>query len=284
MLGNGLKDKVLLPNGHRIPCIGYGTYKLPDDETAENCVKAAIEIGYRHIDEAAYYFNEKSVGKGIRDSGVKREELFITSKVWTNNRGYDKTMASFDQSMKDLGLDYLDLFLIHWPADAHEHDDWAEINLDTWKALTELYKEGRVKAIGVSNFWPEHLEALMEAEIRPMVNQIEFHPGYRQPRVFDYCRENGILLEAWSPLGRAKVLGHETIVKLAEKYGRSPAQICLRWVMQKDVIPLVKSLNRPRIEENARVFDFAIEDEDMELIDNMEEAGFSGHTPTNVTF
>ena len=124
----------------------------------------------------------------------------------------------------------------------------------------------------------------MEAEIRPMVNQIEFHPGYRQPRVFDYCRENGILLEAWSPLGRAKVLGHETIVKLAEKYGRSPAQICLRWVMQKDVIPLVKSLNRPRIEENARVFDLAIEDEDMELIDNMEEAGFSGHTPTNVTF
>ena len=175
-----LTDTFQLRNKVEIPCIGYGTWKTPDGETASASVRTAIELGYRHIDTAAAYGNETSVGEGIRESGISREQLFVTSKVWNTERGYEKTLHAFEKTCQDLGTDYLDLYLIHWPASVNQFENWEEINISTWKAMMELYKEGRIRAIGVSNFMPHHLKALMETEIIPMVDQIEFHPGWIQ--------------------------------------------------------------------------------------------------------
>lgn len=200
-----LTDTFILSNGYSIPCVGFGTWQTPDGETAVNAIKAAITSGYRHIDAAAVYENEKSVGLGIAESNIKREELFITSKVWNAERGYDKTLKAFEKTCADLGVEYLDLYLIHWPAVKNQYDNWEEINLDTWKAMTELYKAGKIKSIGVSNFLPHHLEALMQTEVKPMVNQIEFHPGLLQTETVAYCNEHNILVEAWSPLGTGKM-------------------------------------------------------------------------------
>ena len=185
-----LTDTFQLRNKVEIPCIGYGTWKTPDGETASASVRTAIELGYRHIDTAAAYGNETSVGEGIRESGISREQLFVTSKVWNTERGYEKTLHAFEKTCQDLGTDYLDLYLIHWPASVNQFENWEEINISTWKAMMELYKEGRVKAIGVSNFMPHHLKALMETDIIPMVDQIEFHPGWMQKETVKYCKEN----------------------------------------------------------------------------------------------
>ena len=277
-------EKIKLRNGYEMPCIGFGTWDMKDEEVAVKAVKEAISKGYRHIDTAASYKNEKSIGRAIKECGVPREELFITSKVWATERGYEKTKASFEKSLKDLGLDYIDLFLIHWPASPNKFDNWKEINLDTWKALTELYKEGKVKAIGVSNFRQRHLEALMKTEVKPMVNQIEFNPGNKHMKTLDYCKNNKIQVEAWSPLGRARILDNEILVSLGKKYGKSPAQICLRWCLQNDVIPLPKSTTPSRIEENLQVFDFEIAEDDMTTINGMPSFGWSGLDPDEVDF
>ena len=275
---------IKLGNGTAIPSVGYGTWQSPDGEVTVEGVKAAVSVGYRHIDAAAVYGNEASVGKGIAECGVAREELFVTSKVWNTERGYDKTMAAFEKTLGDLGLDYLDLYLVHWPAAAHMFDDWEELNLETWRAMTDLYKAGKARAIGVSNFKPHHLRALMETEVKPMVDQIEFHPGLMQEETLRYCRENGILVEAWSPLGTGRMLSNADLQEIASRYGKSAAQLCIRWCLQHGVVPLPKSVTASRIEENIDVFDFEIGASDMGRIDAMEYFGGSGLDPDEVDF
>lgn len=281
---NKLNDTFKLHNGYTIPCIGFGTWQTPDGKTAVESVKAAIEYGYRHIDTAAAYGNETSVGLGIRQSGISREELFVTSKVWNAKRGYKKTLQAFDKTMSDLQLEYLDLYLIHWPANARQFDNWEEINLETWHAMTELYKKGRIKAIGVSNFLPHHLKALMETDVIPMVDQIEFHPGQMQVETQKFCRENNILIEAWSPLGTGRMLRNEVLMKIAEKYNKSVAQLCIRWCLQNGTLPLPKSVTPSRIKENSQVFDFVINEDDMQTINSMPYFGGSGLHPDRISF
>lgn len=273
-----LKDGFVLHNGIEIPCIGYGTW-LTTNEQASDAVKVALSLGYRHIDTAAKYENEEGVGNGILASGLARKDIFVTSKVWNDNRGYDKTMLSFEKTLADLKLDYLDLFLIHWPASPLQYDDYNAVNLSTWKAMVELYKAGKIRAIGVSNFLPHHLEALVESEIVPMVNQIEFHPGQMQTETLEYCRQHNILVEAWGPLGRGKMLDNPTLTAIANKYQKTVAQLCIRWCLQNGVLPLPKSVTPSRIAENADVFDFVISDEDMATVNAMEYFGGSGHNP-----
>lgn len=296
---NGLTDTVTLRNGVKMPGIGFGTYKSTEGNDAEESVRTAIAAGMRHIDCAAFYKNEEGVGRGIArglsDNDLSRGDLFITSKVWTTDKAYDDAVRSCKKSIKDLGLEYLDLLLIHWPADSHAYSDWMEKNLETWRAFTDLYKDGFVRAIGLSNFWPEHIEPLMDTEVPPMVDQLEYHPGYMQngsirtggsgfcpDDVPAYCKERGIIVEAWSPLGRAKVLTHPLILDLATKYGKTPSQICLRWEIQHEIIPLPKSVHEERIIENTKVFDFEIDPYDMKQIDEMPITGFSTHTPKDV--
>jgi len=281
---NKLSDTFRLANGCEIPCIGFGTWQIPDGKEVISCVAHAIQNGYRHIDTAAIYQNEKGVGEGIRQSGVDRAQLFITSKVWNRFRGYETTKQAFEQSLADLKLDYLDLYLIHWPASPSAFSDWETINLETWRAITGLYKEGRIKSIGVSNFLPHHLDALMKTEVPPMVNQIEFHPGQMQQAAFDYCRKNGILVEAWSPLGSGQMLSNPDLVAIAAKYNKSVAQLCIRWCLQNKTLPLPKSATLSRIVENVAVFDFVISEDDMKQINAMPYVGGSGFHPDEVKF
>ncbi len=269
-----------LLNGLTIPKVGFGTSQIPDGQPTADAVVAAVNAGYRLIDTAARYNNETGVGLGIRQCGLDRSELFITSKVWGTERGYDKTMASFEASMDRLGLDYLDLFLIHWPACESKYPDWMEQNLGSWRALKELYAKGRVKAIGVANFMPKYLKPLMDdGDVKPMVNQIEFHPGYMQKACVDFCQANGIVVEAWSPLGRRRVLDHPLLNELAAKYNKSVAQICLRWCLQHNVLAIPKTVNPKRLEQNLDLYGFDISAEDMTRIDGMPEYGYSGIDP-----
>lgn len=255
---------VKLNNGLYMPIIGFGT-SLINGEKCIEVIKKVIEVGYRHIDTAAAYENEKEIGKAIKQSNIKREDLFITSKVWKNSMGYKATLKSFENSLKRLELEYIDLFLIHWPNNRDE-----KINIETWKALEKLYKDGKVKAIGVSNFLKKHLELLIEnCEIVPMVNQIEFHPGLIREETLKFCKEKNIVMEAWSPLGKGKMLCNETLIEIAKKYNVSTAQLCLKWCLQNNVIPLPKSENEMRMKENMDLFDFQISDEDMKFINAM---------------
>ncbi len=273
-------DTLTLASGVKMPCIGYGTWQTPDGDTARDCVREAIRLGYRHIDTAAAYGNEASVGEGIRASGVKREELFITTKHWVTNRGYEKTIKACEESLRLLGLDYLDLYLIHWPAVKKVADNWEELNAETWRGFEKLYQDGKLRAIGVSNFLPSHLESLKaRSAIKPMVNQIEFHPGYIQPELTDYCRAEGIAVEAWSPLGCGAVLKNEFLTEMAARYEKSVAQLCIRFALQSGAVPLPKSLNPGRMAANMEVFDFAITDDDMAAIAAMEKTGYSGFYP-----
>ena len=272
-----MKDTYRLHNGVEMPCLGLGTYQSKD-AVAAAAVKSAMETGYRLIDTAAAYGNERGVGQGIRISGVPREEIFVTSKLRNAAHGYKATLEAFDMTLEKLGLRYLDLYLIHWPNPIQYRSTWREATIGTWKAFEELYKAGRIRAIGVSNFMPHHIEMLKEnCEILPMVNQLRLCPGVTQPEVVRYCRENGIQVEAYSPFGTGAIFKVPEMQALAEKYGKSVGQICLRWSLQMGWIPMPKSANPARVQQNTEVFDFGLEPADVELIANLK--GVCGEAP-----
>ena len=274
--------EIELRNHYKIPVIGFGTWQTPNDETAKIAVKTAVDSGYRHIDTAKIYKNEKSVGEAIKECGISRKELFVTGKVWNEDRGYETTLKACEDSLREMQLEYFDLYLIHWPASFNNYDNWEEINVSTWKAMIELYRSGKVKAIGVSNFMPHHLKAIMDMDEIPMVNQIEYHPGQMEKKTVEFCREYGIVIEAYSPLGTGKMLDNEVLCGLAEKYGKTVAQICLRWELQNGVIPLPKSVTPSRIRENYNIFDFKLKEEDMKTIDDIPYFAGSGHHPDHM--
>lgn len=274
-----------LNNGIDIPAIGFGTWQIPEGEEAYQAVKEALAAGYTHIDTAAIYGNEKSVGRAIKDSNIDRNTLFITTKLWNTERGYDKTIAAFETSLTNLGLDYLDLYLIHWPANETQFEDWAAINADTWKAFEYLYQRGKVKAIGVSNFPKEYLAKLLEtATIVPSVNQIEYHPGYLQQETVDLCKSNGILVQAWSPLGSGRILQDETLIALAEQKATSVGQICIKFALSQGILPLPKSTNPANIKRNLDIGNFELTKEDISTIRELPTMGFSGSDPKKVAF
>lgn len=273
-----LTDCYTLENGVKIPCLGFGTWKAPDGDVAKASVLAALECGYRHIDTASAYRNEASVGRGIQESGLKREELFITTKLNNPVCGYRESMEAFEESMEKLQLEYLDLYLIHWPNPKPYRDRWQERNAENWRAMEDLYKAGRIRAIGISNFRPHHMDALLKtATVMPMVNQIHLCPGDTPEDVISYCRSRNILLEGYSPLGHGDIFNVPELKEIAEKHGKSVAQVCLRWSLQMGFLPLPKSITPSRIKENAQVFDFALSQEDMDTIAKLD--GCAGYGP-----
>lgn len=280
-----LKDGYQLYNGVQIPCVGFGTWQTPNGETAISAVKEAIALGYRHIDTAAGYGNEESVGLAVKESNIERKDLFITSKLHNSDHGYEATLKAFEQTMNKLDMDYLDLYLIHWPNPVKFRDCWKEANAGTWKAFEELYEAGRIRSIGVSNFMPHHMDALLEtAKVVPMVNQIRLCPGETQEKTVEYCKARGILLEAYSPLGTGRVFEVPEMKALSEKYGKTIAQICLRWSLQMGWLPLPKSVTASRMKENADIFDFELSGADMEAIANLKDCCGPTKDPDSITF
>lgn len=276
--------QILLNDGNNIPAFGFGTWQTPSGQ-ASAAVEAAIKTGFTHIDTASLYANEEAVGQGIRQSQVDRSTLFVTTKVWNTERGYDKTCRSFEQSLKLLGMDYVDLFLIHWPANPFQFDNWKELNLDTWRALETFKKEGRAKSIGISNFMPRHILPLLDkCEIVPSVNQIEYHPGWMQRDCVDFCRENGIAVEAWSPLANGDAFKMPLIIELAKKYQCSIPQLVLQWVMQAGIIPLSKSVHPERIQDNFKALDLVLAPEDIARIDALGPCGGKCRNPDVVKY
>ena len=280
-----LTDTYTLRNGVKIPCVGFGTWQTPDGDTCVEAVRDALVLGYRHIDTAAAYGNEASVGQAIRESGIPREELFITTKLANRVRGYKETLAAFEDSMKRLRLETLDLYLVHWPAPAMHRHDWKNLLAESWRAMEQLYWDGRIRAIGVSNFLPRHLDALMEtADVVPMVNQMRLCPGETQEETADWCKPRDILLEAYSPLGTGRIFDVPEMQAFAQKYERTVAQVCLRWSLQKGYLPLPKSVNANRIRENAEIFDFTLTPEDVAAIGAMKDCCGESRDPDTVPF
>lgn len=254
---------MLLINGVKIPSIGFGTYKSGDDEETAKIIKNALNLGYKMIDTASFYNNEVGIGNGIKESDIDRKDIFIVTKLWNDDHGYDNTIEAFNKSLNNLQVDYIDLYLIHWPN---------KLNAETWRAFEHLYETGKVKAIGVCNFKVEHLEELKKtAKIMPMVNQVEIHPFSTKNNIINYCKDNNIKVVAWSPISRGRVLSNDLMIDLSQKYKKSIVQIVLRWHMQKGVIPIPKSSNENRIKENMDIFDFEISSEDMKAIDSLDE-------------
>lgn len=276
-------SNLILNNGTEIPDIGFGTWQTT--ENVQKTVKLALEAGYRHIDTAAIYGNEAEIGEALVDSKIQRKDLYLTTKIWNSNRSTLGVKTSVEQSLKKLQTNYLDLLLIHWPANEKQFANWKEINAETWKAMEELYKTGVVKSIGVSNFMLPHIKALLEsAEIIPAVNQIEFHPGYTQPKVVDYCKEKGIAIEAWSPIGSGRLLKDRDLKAIADQYNVSPAILCIQFCLQCGVVVLPKSENKENINNNLHFNRFEISESDMEKLKTLKETGFSGLNPETVDF
>ncbi|ACX66038.1 aldo/keto reductase [Paenibacillus sp. Y412MC10] len=281
MTAKHLQDTTTLYNGVNMPWFGLGVFKVEEGPELVNAVRTAIQHGYRSVDTAAIYGNEEGVGQGIREglaaTGLKREDLFVTSKVWNADLGYESTLKAYEESLRKLGLEYLDLYLIHWPVEGKY--------IEAWKALETLYKQGRVKAIGVSNFQIHHLEKLMkETDIKPMVNQVEYHPRLTQKELQAYCQANDIQLEAWSPLMQGQLLDQEDLQIIAKKHHKSIAQIILRWDLQNGVVTIPKSTKEHRITENSDLFDFELSMEDMQRIDSLNQDHRVGPDPDNFDF
>lgn len=263
-----LTDTYTLSNGVEIPIVGFGTWQTPDGDVAKASVETALQAGYRHIDTAAAYGNEESIGAGIKASGVPRSELFLTTKLWNGDHGYDATKQAIDKSLTKLGTDYVDLYLIHWPNPIKFRETWQETNAETWRAMEEILQAGKARAIGVSNFRPQHLDELAKtANVFPMVNQIFLNPSDLQPAVVAYNQAHHLLSEAYSPLGTGKIFGVKKLQKMADRYGKSVAQLVLRWSLQHDFLPLPKSVHADRIRENGALFDFELSHHDMAVID-----------------
>ena len=260
-----------------MPWFGLGVFRAEEGNEVETAVKTALEHGYRSIDTAAIYQNERGVGKAIRESGIPREEVFLTSKIWNSDQGYDSTFQAFEESLDKLQTDYLDLYLIHWPK--------GKRSVETWKAMEELYEKKKIRAIGISNFLIHHLrEFLPECKVVPSVNQVEFHPELIQPDLLEYCQDNNIQPEAWSPIRKGRVLNIPVLQALAARYGKTPVQIVLRWDIQKGVVTIPKSVTSERIISNADIFDFELSDEDMAKIDRLDKSKRIGAHPDTITF
>ncbi|MBN2984539.1 MULTISPECIES: aldo/keto reductase [Cohnella] len=275
-MSGSIQDTIVLNNGVRMPRLGLGVWKVTEPGDARRAIHAAVETGYRSIDTARIYNNESDVGEAIRTCGISRDELFITTKIWNEDQGYDTTLAAFEQSRKRLGIDTVDLLLIHWPG--------KDKFVDTWRAFEKLYRDGYVRAIGVSNFHVHHLETLRQAsETVPAVNQVEFHPLLTQKELLAYAKQNGIQLEAWSPLMQGN-LDQPVLAEIAAKYGKTPAQVVLRWDLQHDVVTIPKSITPSRIAENADIFDFELSAEDMERIDGLNRNRRFGSNPDEFLF
>ncbi|WP_062236293.1 aldo/keto reductase [Fictibacillus sp. FJAT-27399] len=272
-----LQDTTTLHNGVKMPWFGLGVYKVEEGDEVYQSVKSALSKGYKSIDTAAVYGNEEGVGRAIKDSGIPREELFITTKVWNADQGYETTLAAYEESLKKLQLDYVDLYLIHWPVEGKYKE--------TWRALEKLYIDGRVRAIGVSNFHVHHLkDVIADSEIVPMVNQVEYHPLLAQKELLAFCKENKIQMEAWSPLMQGELLNNPVLSEIAEKHNKSVAQVILRWDLQNGVVTIPKSVKDHRIQENSEVFDFELSAEDMEKINTLNEDQRVGPDPDNFDF
>lgn len=272
-----LSPVLTMNDGRSIPQVGLGVYKVPD-ETAADVVGVALEAGYRHVDTAALYRNEVGVGRGVVASGIPREDIFVTTKVWNDRQGYDETLRAFDESLGKLRMDYVDLYLIHWPVPQQN------LYLDTWRALEKLHAEGRARSIGVSNFHTHHLDRLLaESTVTPVINQVELHPRFPQKKVREYDASHGILTEAWSPLARGRLLEDEVLVAIGAKHGKSPAQVVIRWHLELGNVVIPKSVTPARIRENFQVFDFALDSEDLAAIATLNTGERTGSDPDDLT-
>lgn len=277
--GLNKREHYILNNGVEIPAIAFGTYKATDGKSAD-VIRAAIEAGYRYFDTASFYGTETYLAQAVRESGISRDEIFIASKLWKTEMGYENVKYAFERSLDKLNTDYLDLYLIHWPLPDPEYKDWKQLDKETWRAMEELYQAGKVRAIGLSNFLPHHIDNILEdCTVRPAVDQIEYHPGYSQEAAVQYCKERNILVQAWSPIGRQRVLEEPLVLELAGKYAVSPAQICLKFAVQRGIIPLPKSSSVERMKENLDLYSFEMEREDIWRLATMPQAGWSGEHP-----
>lgn len=272
-----MNNCIILSNGFQIPNIGIGTWQITDKEQISEIIKNARELGYRLIDTAAAYSNEISISKAISKLDLNRQDIIISDKVWNTSRGYQTVQDACKKSLKKLKTDYIDIYLVHWPASMKLYSDWADINADTWRGMEQLYKDGFVRAIGVCNFKIHHLQALKKtADIMPMINQIEYHPGLDQKDILHYCNENDIKVEASSPLGNGEILNNNILKEIAEKKRKTVAQISIRWEIQKGLIVIPKTCNIGRLAENMDVFDFELSKEEMSEIDNIPYCGGIG--------
>lgn len=277
MQNSGLATTVELSNGVAIPLLGLGVFKMEEGNEVQHAVQHAIEAGYKSIDTAKVYANEQGVGEAIRAASVNREDLFVTTKVWNSDQGYDAALRAFDKSLEELGFEYVDLYLVHWPVKGKYKD--------TWRALEHLYDAGRVRAIGVSNFLVHHLEDVMaSAKVVPMVNQVEFHPRLQQPGLQSFCKDNGIQLEAWSPIMKGQVIDIPELVQIGEKYGKNAVQVTLRWLFQKQIVAIPKSSRKERIVSNVDIFDFELDADEMATIAGLDQHIRVGPDPDNFDF
>lgn len=274
-----MEKHYMLNNGMQVPEIGFGTYKVNPEENKE-IFRRALEAGYRYFDTASFYDNEDALGEVLKESGMPREELFLASKVWKTEMGYEETKAALERSLAKLQTEYLDLYLIHWPIPSAECKDWKQLNIDTWRAMEELQREGKVKAIGLSNFLPHHIENILQnCTIKPVIDQLELHPGYMQEAAIQYCREHDIAVQAWSPMARGRIFDNKLLVALAKKYKVSVAQICLQYLKQRNILIIPKASSLERMKENLYSFSFELDREEMQKITSMPQCGWGGGHP-----